>query len=117
MEPQTELPVSLDTQLREFEMRLMLMETLSAVSGTILSILAGPIILFAMDRFLETPVLARSILTGTSILWIGLLLRRWSYFWIWSPRSTSDLAKLLQTYFGGLGDRLQSAVELSEARD
>ena len=115
MEPQTELPVSLDTQLREFEMRLMLMETLSAVSGTILSILAGPIILFAMDRFLETPVLARSILTGTSILWIGLLLRRWSYFWIWSPRSTSDLAKLLQTYFGGLGDRLQSAVELSEA--
>ena len=48
MEPQTELPESLDTQLREFEMRLMLMETLSAVSGTILSILVGPIILYEL---------------------------------------------------------------------
>ncbi len=110
----TELPESLDTQLREFEMRLMLMETLSALSGTLLALFAGPVTLFAMDRFLETPILARSILTSTSVLWIGLLLRRWSYFWIWSPRSTSDLAKLLQNYFGNLGDRLQSAVELSE---
>ena len=95
----------------------MLMETLSAASGTILSLLLGPVILFTMDRFLETPVLARSIITSTSIVWIGLLLRRWSYFWIWSPRSTSDLAKLLQNYFGSLGDRLQSAVELSEAAE
>lgn len=117
MEPQTELPESLDTQLREFEMRLMLMESFSAVSGMAVSILVGPVILFTIDRFIETPVLARYILTGTSILWIGLLLRRWSYFWIWSPRTTSDLAKLLQTYFGGLGDRLQSAVELSEAAE
>jgi hypothetical protein len=113
MDTQTELPESLDTQLREFEMRLMLMETFSALSGTLLALLAGPAILFGMDRFLETPILARSILTCTSVLWIGLLLKRWSYFWIWSPRSTSDLAKLLQNYFGSLGDRLQSAVELS----
>ena len=114
MDTPTELPESLDTQLREFEMRLMLMETLSALSGTLLALLAGPAILFAMDRFVDTPILARSILTTTSLLWIALLLRRWSYFWIWSPRSTSDLAKLLQNYFGSLGDRLQSAVELSE---
>ncbi len=115
MDTPTELPESLDTQLREFEMRLMLVETFSALSGTLLALLAGPAILFAMDRFLETPILARSILTSTSALWIGLLLKRWSHFWIWSPRSASDLAKLLQNYFGSLGDKLQSAVELSEA--
>ena len=117
IEPQTELPESLDTQLREFEMRLMLMETLSAASGTALALLAGPAVLVTMDRFWETPILARSLLTGTSVLVIGLLLRRWSYFWIWSPRSTADLAKLLQNYFGSLGDRLQSAVELSAATE
>lgn len=94
-------------------MRLMLVETLSAFLGISASVFLGPIVLFAIDRVVEAPVLARSILTTTSLLWILLLLRRWSHFWIWRPRSTSELARLVQSYFSRLGDSLESAVELS----
>jgi hypothetical protein len=111
------LPESLVTQLRSYEGRLRRMETLATVSGGAAGLLATFVLLFAFDRFGDTPRIARLVLTlggGALAAWFA---HAWAQHWLWNRRGPAQLAKLLQRHFRTLGDRLQGVIELTETRD
>ena len=108
------LPDSLVTQLRSYEGRLRRTETLVAIAGGAVGLLATFLLLFVFDRFVDTPRVARTILTlsgGALAAWFA---HAWARHWLWSVRGPAQLAKLLQRHFKTLGDRLQGVIELTE---
>ena len=110
------LPDSLVTHLRGYETRLRRLETLAAVAGGIVGLFATFVLLFVLDRFVDTPRWARAILTlsgGALVAWFA---QGWAAHWLWNRRGPAELAKLLQRHFKSLGDRLQGVIELTETR-
>src|SRR5882757_10305185 len=108
------LPDSLVAQLRTYEGRLRRMETLAALAGGIVGLLATFVLLFVCDRFVDTPRWARALLTlsgGALAAWFA---QAWAAHWLWHRRGPAQLAKLLQRHFKVLGDRLQGIIELTE---
>ncbi len=107
------LPDSLVAQLHAYERKLRRMETLVAVAGGIAGLLITYVLLFVLDRFVNTPGWARSVLAGTGAALAAWFAQGWARHWLWSRRGTTQLAKLLQKHFRVLGDRLQGVIELT----
>ncbi|MDQ3623830.1 MAG: hypothetical protein M3463_15290, partial [Verrucomicrobiota bacterium] len=111
------LPDSLVTQLRAYEQRLQRMETLAAIAGGLAGLFATFVLLFAFDRFVDTPPWARTVLTlsgGALAAWFA---HGWARHWLWNRRGPAQLAKLLQHHFKTLGDRLQGIIELTQTSE
>ncbi len=89
------------------------METLVAVAGGIAGLLITYVLLFVFDRFVNTPVWARTVLTVTGALLAAWFAQGWARHWLWERRGPAQLAKLLQKHFRVLGDRLQGVIELT----
>src|SRR5580693_7381201 len=111
------LPDSLVTQLRAYEGRLRRMETLAAVAGGVVGLLATFVLLFVCDRFVDTPRVARTVLTLSGGVLAAWFAQAWAAHWLWHRRGPAQLAKLLQRHFKTLGDRLQGIIELTETDD
>jgi hypothetical protein len=108
------LPESLVSQLRAYEKRLRELETMLAVAGGFVGLVATFLLLFISDRFIDTPRWARVFLTlggGASAAWFA---HRWARHWLWNRRGPAQLARLLQRHFKSLSDRLQGVIELTE---
>jgi len=75
------------------------------------------LILFVADRFADTPRTLRMALLAATLALCACALWNWLCHWVLRRRSYSELAVVIQRRFGKLGDRLQSAVELSEDGD
>ena len=111
------LPDTLVTQLRAFERRLRRMETLVAVAGWLVGLLTTFLLLFVLDRFVDTPRVVRVLLTLGGAGVAAWFAQRWAKHWLWQRRGPAQLAKLLQSHFRKLGDRLQGIIELTESGD
>src|SRR5262245_60775395 len=109
-----QLPDSLLAQLRAFETRLKRMETTVAIGGAIAGLLITYVLLFAVDRLINTPVAARIALTVSGAAFVALFAQGWAHRWLWFRRGPAQLAKLLQKHFRVLGDRLQGVIELTQ---
>jgi hypothetical protein len=107
------LPDSLVAQLQAYERKLRRMETLVAAAGGLAGLLVTYILLFAFDRFVNTPVWARTVLTCAGAALAAWFAHGWARHWLWNRRGPADLAKLLQRHFKLLGDRLQGVIELT----
>src|SRR6202012_1602624 len=70
------------------------------------------LLVFALDRVIETPVWARLslLIAGGAPLGLGLPLK-W-HRWVWRQRRLEDVARLLRHTFPRLGDQLLGIVEL-----
>ncbi len=111
------LPDSLVTQLRTYEGRLRKMETLAAFAGGLVGLFATFVLLFVFDRFVDTPRVARVVLTLSGGVLAAWFAHAWAAHWLWNRRGPAQLAKLLQRHFKSLGDRLQGVIELTETDD
>lgn len=108
------LPESLVTQLQSYESRLKRMETIAAIAGGLAGLFITYVLLFVADRFVNTPIAARVVLTASGAVLAGMFAQSWARYWLWTRRGPAQLAKLLQRHFRGLGDRLQGVIELTE---
>jgi len=111
------LPDSLVTQLRAYEARLRRMETVAAVAGGVAGLLITFVLLFVCDRFVDTPRVARTLLTLSGGVLAAWFAQAWAAHWLWHRRGPAQLAKLLQRHFKTLGDRLQGVIELTETNE
>ncbi|MEO6738646.1 MAG: hypothetical protein ABIP20_00230 [Chthoniobacteraceae bacterium] len=111
------LPDSLVAQLHAYERKLRRMETLVAVAGGLAGLLITYVLLFAFDRFVNTPVWARAVLTCTGAALAAWFAQGWAQHWLWERRGPTQLAKLLQKHFRVLGDRLQGVIELTHLEE
>ena len=112
-----QLPDSLVAQLQAYERKLRRMETLVAVAGGLAGLLITYVLLFAFDRFVNTQVWARAVLTITGALLAAWFAQGWARHWLWERRGPAQLAKLLQRHFRVLGDRLQGVIELTQIEE
>jgi hypothetical protein len=93
------------------------METLAAVAGGLVGLLATFVLLFLCDRFVDTPRWARTLLTLSGGVLAAWFAQAWAAHWLWNRRGPAQLAKLLQRHFKTLGDRLQGIIELTETAE
>ena len=110
------LPPELRTQLDAFRKELWRRKISEAIFAGLLGLFVSYLIVFALDRFIETPALVRTVilLAGVSLfaLFAPYVLQRW----VWRQRANSQLSKLIGKTFPALGDRMLGAVELSEQK-
>jgi hypothetical protein len=107
------LPPLLAGKLAEFRRRVWVVKGLEGVLAGLFGLLVSYGLVFAMDRFFDTPGGLRLgvLVLGAAVLGIGLPLK-W-HRWVWRQRRLEDAARLLRRTFPRLGDQLLGIVELA----
>ena len=109
----TKLPQAIADRLESFRKKLWWMKAAEAILAGIFGLLLGFLIVFGLERFVDTPVWARVLLlaSGTSLL--AIFAPTWIHRWLWKHRRADQLAKLVRRAHPRFGDRLLGAVELA----
>src|SRR5581483_1289998 len=107
------LPADLQRQFAAVSQRLWRVETAVAVSCGVGALGASALVVFASDRFWDTPVWARTILLGAGLGGAAAAGATWAGRWFWRRRDWRHLARLVQKKYRRLGDRLLGIVELA----
>ena len=109
----TKLPSVLETKLADFRRRVWVVKLAEGLLAAVFGIAISYLLVFALDRFFETPGWLRLALlvAGAAVLGLGLPLK-W-HRWVWRQRRLEDAARLLRHKFPRLGDQLLGIVELA----
>ena len=109
----TNLPPILETKLADFRRRVWVVKLAEGLLAALCGIALSYLLVFALDRFFETPGWVRLslLVAGAAVLGLGLPLK-W-HTWVWRQRRLEDAARLLRRTFPRLGDQLLGIVELS----
>ncbi|OYW15927.1 MAG: hypothetical protein B7Z55_14540, partial [Planctomycetales bacterium 12-60-4] len=108
---QLELPQSLEDQLLRFRRLVWTVKVLEATAGALCGVLLGFLLMFGLDRVMNTPAGVRLALFVSAVLacsLVPLALHRW----VWQHRRMEQLARLLRRRHPGVGDQLLGIIEL-----
>lgn len=111
--PSLELPETLRQQLLDFRQRVWKSKMLEVLALIGVGLGMGLLVVFMMDRFIDTSRWVRGTIT-TITLGIWLLLPWAFYRWVWKQRRFDQLARLLRQRSPNFGDQLLGVIELSE---
>lgn len=113
----TELPLILETKLADFRRRVWIVKLTEGLLAAAFGLVLSYLVVFVLDRVMETPVWLRAtlLIAGSLMLGLGLPLK-W-HRWVWRQRQLEDAARLLRRTFPRLGDQLLGIVELSRHED
>jgi hypothetical protein len=116
IESQTRLqiPASLADQLATFRRRVWSTKMAEAVACAAAAVLVAYLVLFALDRWLDTPRTVRWLLAvaaGVGCLLVPYYLHRW----VWRNRRFEQLARLLARRLPRVGDQLLGVIELAQS--
>src|SRR3954447_10944642 len=109
----TELPPILESKLADFRKRVWLVKLLEGLLAGVFGFALSYVLVFALDRLMETPVWLRAalLIAGAAVPGLGIPLK-W-HRWVWRQRRLEDAARLLRRKFPRLGDQLLGIVELA----
>jgi hypothetical protein len=109
----TTLPVVLETKLADFRRRVWIVKLAEGLLAAVFGLALSYLVVFALDRFFETPASVRVaiLLCGAAALGLGVPLK-W-HRWVWRQRRLEDAARLLRRTLPRLGDQLLGIVELA----
>ncbi len=109
----TDLPPILEAKLADFRKRVWIVKLTEGLLAAAFGLVLSYLLVFALDRVMETPVWLRAtlLIAGAAVLGLGLPLK-W-HRWVWRQRSLEDAARLLRRTFPRLGDQLLGIVELA----
>ncbi|MEZ6068097.1 MAG: hypothetical protein R3B90_20825 [Planctomycetaceae bacterium] len=111
---QLHIPESLRQKILEFRRRLWTIKLLEAVAGAAIGVLVGYLLVYAIDRVVDTPRVARWMIFGGAIVTCALIplaLERW----VWRRRRLDQLALLLSKTQPTIGDQLLGIIELADS--
>src|SRR4051794_29176924 len=113
----TELPPILESKLADFRKRVWLVKLLEGLLAGGFWFALSYVLVFALDRIMETPAWLRMalLIAGAAAPGLGLPLK-W-HRWVWRQRRLEDAARLLRRKFPRLGDQLLGIVELAHFDD
>ena len=108
-----ELPPILEAKLSDFRRRVWIVKLAEGLLAACFGIALSYVLVFVLDRFMETPAWLRGVLlaSGAAVLGFGVPLK-W-HRWVWRQRRLEDAARLLRRRFPRLGDQLLGIVELA----
>ncbi|HSJ01176.1 MAG: hypothetical protein ACAI34_19495, partial [Verrucomicrobium sp.] len=111
------LPPVLESKLADFRRRVWTVKLTEGLLAALFGLALSYLLVFVLDRFLETPAWLRLtlMLGGAATLGIGL---PWKWHqWVWRQRRLEDAARLLRRTFPRLGDQLLGIVELARLEE
>lgn len=106
-----ELPETLEVQLHEFRRRVWSIKMAEAACAAVFGVVVAYLLLFAFDRFWETPVglrFALLVAAAAGCAAVPFALQRW----VWGHRRLEQLARLLARKHPQVGDQLLGIIEL-----
>ena len=116
-EPVLQLPDRLQGKLESYRKRVWIVKVLEGVFAALFGLLLSFLVVYALDRFIDTPGWARLLIFAVGIAGFGLFLPLKLHRWIWQRRSLQQVAKLLRGRFPRLGDQLLGIVELAREQE
>jgi hypothetical protein len=88
-----------------------------AVAGSLVGFIASYLLLFISDRFWDTPVWLRLLLTLAGIGTVIYFTSFWLRHWVFQRRNIRTMAKIVQKHYRILGDKLLGIVELADEKN
>jgi hypothetical protein len=110
---ETTLPPILETKLADFRRRVWIVKLLEGALGAVFGIALSYLVVFGLDRVMETPAALRWAILLTLAITLGLTLPLKWHRWVWRQRRLEDAARLLRRKLPRLGDQLLGIVELA----
>ena len=107
------IPDALRRKLLGYRRRVWGVKVFEAVATAVVGVLVGFLIVFALDRFVDTPQVLRALVFACSLVCCGLVplaIERW----VFRRRRLDQLAKLLAKTLPRTGDQLLGVIELAE---
>ena len=108
-----EIPVALQRSLQNFRRRARQLKILEASLLAAFGLLVSYLLVFGLDRLLDTPGWARGLLLVAGVVGLLLVLPAQLYRWVWGTRTLEQVARVVGRKDANAGDRLLSAVELT----
>lgn len=109
----TDLPPLLEAKLAHFRKRVWIVKLTEGLLAAAFGLALSYLVVFALDRMMETPVWLRASLLAAGAAGLGLGLPLKWHRWVWRQRRLEDAARLLRRTFPRLGDQLLGIVELA----
>src|SRR4051794_25613220 len=109
----TKLPAILESKLADFRRRVWVVKLTEGILAAIFGVVLSYLLVFALDRFFETPRELRVALFLVVAAGLGFGLPLKWHQWVWRQRRLEDAARLLRRKFPRLGDQLLGIVELA----
>ena len=107
------LPPILESKLADFRRRVWIVKLAEGLLAAVFALALSYLLVFALDRGMETPGWLRFLLLFGGALALGLGVPLKWYRWVWRQRRLEDAARLLRRTFPRLGDQLLGIVELA----
>lgn len=108
------MPQGLRRQFQSLRGALFRVQTLTCITLSLSLPALAILLVFLSDRFWDSPSGLRQILHSTGLAGMALCIGWWIYIWTIAKPNYERLARLVQRYHRGLGDRLLGVVELCE---
>lgn len=108
------LPDSLRQQLSGFRRRVWQIKSIEVVCAALCGLVAAFLLLFVLDRFVDTPSVVRWALllaVTAGFAWVPFRLKSW----LWDHRKPEQLARLLARTQPRIGDQLLGVIELAQS--
>lgn len=115
--PQAPIPEGLREQLEQFKKQLWRIKIAEAILAGFFGLLFSFLLVFGLDRFIETPAMVRLVILIVGVSLFALFAPYWIRRWVFGHRRESQLAKLISRRYPKLGDRLLGAVELQNQKE
>ena len=106
-----QLPASLQAQMHALRRRLWHVKSVEALGGAIFGITLAYLLVFGIDRLIDTPTWARVSIFCVTIC-VGAFIALFLHHWIWRHRRSEQLAQLIGRRFPTTGDQLLGIIEL-----
>ena len=111
---QVPLPDELSVNLDFFKKKLWRIKIAEAILAGVFGLILSFLIIFALDRFWETPTSVRLVTFIVGVSLFTIFAPYWIHRWVYGHRRDNQIARLISKQFPHLGDRLLGAVELQD---
>ncbi len=109
------LPDTTRVRLEQFRHRVRTVKIAEGILAGLFGLVLSYLAVFVIDRFIDTPAVARTALLAVGSIGIGILFPMKCHRWVWGTRTMEQVARLLKHKFPALGDQLLGVVELAHS--
>lgn len=110
-----EIPAGMRSKLEDFQRSVRRVKLIEGILAAVFGLLLSYIVVFGLDRVMETPAWLRAGILLTGSVGLGVFFPLKCHRWIWGTRSMEQVARLLRFTFPRTSDQLLGIVELARS--
>jgi hypothetical protein len=108
-----EIPSGMQAKLDRFQRRVWGIKVAEGILAALFGLIFSYIVVFALDRVIDTSALMRGIILAVGAAGLGILFPMKCHRWVWSNRKMEQVARLIRQSFPSFGDQLLGTIELA----